>query len=149
GICATQSFPNARVSLQACGHELATWTRHLAPGIPFLELLALPSEIRETDLAIIVQTNEGEDLVRYAALPPAKCERPEPAAEPRLPDEISSSDELYLTGLHLEQYRHATRHPEAYWREALRRDPGDSRCNNAIGLWHLRRGEVHQAEQHF
>ena len=29
-------------------------------------------------------------------------------------------------GLHLEQYRHATRLPEIYWREALRRDRG--RC---------------------
>ena len=32
----------------------------------------------------------------------------------------------------------------AYWREALRRDPGDSRCNNAMGLWHLRRGEFQE-----
>ncbi len=58
-------------------------------------------------------------------------------------------DELYVTGLHLEQYRHATRAPEAYWREALRRDPGDARCNNALGLWRLRRGEFPRAEEHF
>src|SRR5207249_1129041 len=50
---------------------------------------------------------------------------------------------------HLDQYRHATRDPEVYWREALRRDPGDARCNNAIGLWHLRRGEFSEAEQSF
>jgi len=149
GICTTQSFPNARVSLRACGQELATWTRHLAPGSPFLELAMLPSDIKETDLAIVVQTNDHKDLLHYVATPLAKCDRPEPAPEPPLPDEISSGDELYITGLHLDQYRHATRHPEAYWHEALRRDPGDSRCNNAIGLWHLRRGEFHQAEQHF
>ena len=149
GICTTQSFLNARVSLRACGHELATWTRHLAPGSPFLELVVLPSHIKETDLAIVVQTNDHKDLLRYTPVPLAKRERPEPATEPQLPDEISSGDELYLTGLHLDQYRHATRHPEDYWREALHRDPGDSRCNNAMGLWHLRRGEFHQAEQHF
>lgn len=36
-----------------------------------------------------------------------------------------------------------------YWGEALRRDPGDSRCNNAAGLWRLRRGEFELAAQHF
>ena len=30
------------------------------------------------------------------------------------------------------QYRHATRSPEPYWREALRRDPGDYRSNLAL-----------------
>ena len=62
---------------------------------------------------------------------------------------MAGADELYLTGLHLEQYRHATRCPTLYWREALRRDPGDARCNNALGLWHLRRGEFELARQHF
>ncbi len=36
-----------------------------------------------------------------------------------------------------------------YWREALRRDPLDARCNNAMGLWHLRRGEFDAAKGHF
>jgi len=51
--------------------------------------------------------------------------------------------------LHLEQYRHATRMPETYWAEGLRRDPHDSRVRNAMGLSHLRRGEFEQAAQHF
>src|SRR5690606_17588721 len=62
---------------------------------------------------------------------------------------IASLDELYLTGLHLDQYRHATRSPAPYWCEALRRDPGDARCNNALGRWHLHRGEWAEAEACF
>ncbi|HEU5458479.1 MAG TPA: tetratricopeptide repeat protein, partial [Terracidiphilus sp.] len=42
---------------------------------------------------------------------------------------------------------HATRSPEPYWREALRRDPRDSRVNCALGRWHLRRGELAEAER--
>lgn len=38
----------------------------------------------------------------------------------------------------LEQYRHATYLPDPYYLEALRRDPGDSRANNAYGLLLLR-----------
>jgi tetratricopeptide (TPR) repeat protein len=36
-----------------------------------------------------------------------------------------------------------------YWAEALRRDPLDARCGNAMGLWHLRRGEFVAAEKRF
>jgi hypothetical protein len=63
--------------------------------------------------------------------------------------EIDSIEELYLIGLHLEQYRHATRMPELYWVEGLRRDPNESRIRNAMGLWHLRRGEFEEAAEHF
>jgi len=59
---------------------------------------------------------------------------PDPAIEPPAPKNVVSNDELYVTGLHLEQYRHATRYPEPYWEEALARDPLDSRCNTALGL---------------
>jgi tetratricopeptide (TPR) repeat protein len=69
--------------------------------------------------------------------------------EPPPPSEIHTIEELYLTGLHLHQYRHATRLPEAYWQEALSRDPLDSRVNNALGLWRLRRGEFDTAAEHF
>ena len=51
--------------------------------------------------------------------------------------------------MHLEQYRHATRLPEAYYEEALRRDPFDIRCNNAMGLLLYRRGKFAQAELYF
>ncbi len=79
----------------------------------------------------------------------AKGDVPPPAAEPLAPEAIASNDELYVTGLHLAQYRHATRSPVLYWREALRRDPLDSRCNDAMGQWHLQRGELVVAEKFF
>jgi tetratricopeptide (TPR) repeat protein len=73
---------------------------------------------------------------------------PAPATEPLPPEDIESIEELYLTGLHLEQYRHATRSPEAYWREGLRREPDDARLNNAMGVAMLRKGLFAEAEQH-
>ena len=77
--------------------------------------------------------------------------RPIPdAAEAALqPGEIKTTEQLYLTGLHLEQYRHATFSPVDYYEEALRRDPMDYRCNNALGLWYLRRGRFDIAEPYF
>ena len=74
--------------------------------------------------------------------------RPIPdAAEAALsPEDTKTNDQLYLTGLHLEQYRHATWSALDYYEEALRRDPNDVRCLNQMGLWYLRRGRFDQAE---
>ena len=74
--------------------------------------------------------------------------RPIPdSAEAALPAaDCKTVEQLYLTGLHLEQYRHATWSPLDYYEEALRRDPLDVRCNNQLGLWYLRRGRFEKAE---
>lgn len=76
--------------------------------------------------------------------------RPVPdAAQAALsPDQIKTVEQLYLTGLHLEQYRHATFSPVDYYEEALRRDPDDVRCNNALGLWYIRKGCFDIAERY-
>ena len=76
--------------------------------------------------------------------------RPIPdAAEAALsPQETKTVDQLYLTGLHLEQYRHATWSALDYYEEALRRDPQDYRCNMQMGLWYLRRARFDKAERY-
>lgn len=71
---------------------------------------------------------------------------PEPAKPALLPSEIADNEELFLTGLHLEQYRHATFNPTDYYEEALRRNPTDYRCNNAMGLWLIRHAQPAKAE---
>ena len=95
----------------------------------------------------VVLEQEGLLLLRYAPTEIVPIDAPPLATEPGLPEEIATLDELFLTGLHLEQYRHPTRDPESYWREALRRDPSDSRCSHLLGRWHLRRGEFAEAER--
>jgi len=74
--------------------------------------------------------------------------RPIPdAAEAALsPQDTKTVDQLYLTGLHLEQYRHATWSALDYYEEALRRNPLDYRCNMQMGLWYLRRARFEKAE---
>jgi tetratricopeptide (TPR) repeat protein len=73
---------------------------------------------------------------------------PAPATEPADPASIGSIDELFYTGQYLDQYRHATRAPEPYWEEALRRDPGDVRCNVALAARLERAGLFADAETH-
>jgi tetratricopeptide (TPR) repeat protein len=71
---------------------------------------------------------------------------PEPAKAALSPQDTPSLEQLYLTGLHLEQYRHATYNPVDYYEEALKREPGNVQNNNAMGLWNLRHGRFTIAE---
>ncbi len=165
GVAVTAAHPSARVELLHRGQRVRTWKQDLAPDRPGLFTHRPSGRLRSPDFSVCVKTASGQTLLTYApkaashapnwsraanwsrgALAPVSA--PAPATEPAAPQDIESSDELFVTGLHLEQYRHATRMPETYWREALRRDPGDSRCNLALGRWHLRRGEFDAAEKH-
>ena len=71
---------------------------------------------------------------------------PDSAEAALLPEQVKTNEQLFLTGQHLEQYRHATWSPVDYYEEALRRDPNDIRCLNALGLWYIRKGRFAKAE---
>lgn len=89
----------------------------------------------------------GKELLSWHAEPDEIKPIPDAAEAALLPEEIKTTEQLYLTGLHLEQYRHATYNPVDYYEEALRRDPIDVRCNNALGLWYIRKGRFRKAEK--
>jgi tetratricopeptide (TPR) repeat protein len=149
GVAVTSARAGAAVRLLAGHRVLWERTEDLAPDRPLVvERIPIPPGASQTELCLSVQA-DGRELVACQLHQAEAGEPPQPATEPRLPADIASTEELYLTGLHLEQYRHATRRPEEYWTEALRREPEDSRSNTAMGWWHLGRGELEQATRHF
>jgi tetratricopeptide (TPR) repeat protein len=149
GVSPSQAFPGARIVLAAGERILLDLQADIAPGAPFVESAPLPEGVGERDLLLSVADASGAELIRYAPIPPVERPVPESMHPPAAPKDARSTEELYLAGLHLEQYRHATWEPEAYWEEALRRDPGDVRNNNALGRLWLRRGDFARAEEHF
>jgi tetratricopeptide (TPR) repeat protein len=147
GVYLTQPR-NVRVELLRSDSAILDRSLLVGPENPFIEIVDVPQGTEPSQLFLRV-SSKGRELVRYS--PPALGghEIPKPAEAPKSPTEVSSVEELFLIGLHLEQYRHATWEPEPYYREALRRDPDESRCNNALGLLLLRRGVFCEAESFF
>ena len=148
GAVTTARHREARIQLRRLGRTVGEWIETIAPEQPTLFETAVPAGASAEEFEVRVETADGAELIAYAPAKPRAATPPAPATAPAPPDRVGSSDELYLIGLHLEQYRHATRMPETYWHEALRLDPGDARCNLALGRWHLRRGEFDLAESH-
>ena len=92
--------------------------------------------------------SKGMPLLTWEAEPDEIRPIPDAAEAALSPVDTKTNDQLYLTGLHLEQYRHATWSALDYYEEALRRDPNDVRCLNQAGLWYLRRGRFQKAEEY-
>jgi tetratricopeptide (TPR) repeat protein len=137
-----------RVTLQARGQYIYDATLELDPGKALDMTVSVPDDVTDTELTLTVW-EEDQTLLSYTPLARTETDIPAPATPAKPPAELESNEALFLNGLHLEQYRHATYRPEPYYEEALRRDPLDSRCNNALGLLLLRRGKFADAEGYF
>lgn len=148
GVQVTRPVAAAIIVLRSADLEIARWEKDLAVSKPLLLTVPLPSTVAIDSLAVEIAEGNRK-LIEYAPARVIPSKAPAVAQEPAAPQEIATSEELYFIGIHLEQYRHATRKSNPYWEEALRRDPGDSRAHNALGLWRLRRGEFERAGEHF
>lgn len=142
-LFATSLQKELRVVVKSSGNICFDETVSLSPESVF-EHLVPTADLAEAEVCIYRPT--GKLILSWTPEPDAVKEIPAPAEAALLPSEVLTTEDLFLTGLHLEQYRHATYNPADYYTEALRRDPSDVRNNNALGLWLLRKGQFQQAE---
>ncbi len=131
GVVVTRPRPGLTVRLTAAGQLLADQRVDLDPGRAHQVTVPLADGAPVT----VTVEHAGRTLVTWTEPHPTPRDqaiRVEPATEPPAPAEVASVEELALTARHLELYRHATRSPEPYWREALRRD--DGHVDSLLGL---------------
>ncbi|WP_438444138.1 DUF5107 domain-containing protein [Gorillibacterium sp. sgz5001074] len=148
-VYATGVYEQAEVELKGAKRTYLRETVTLSPAETFRSVVSLDEADRPHDLKVTVRDSSGRILIAYRPEQPRLEEVPEAAKPLPRPEELRTNEQLYLAGLHLEQYRHATFEPEDYYLEGLKRDPGDIRINTAYGALLLRRGQFVQAESHF
>lgn len=142
----TSEFKNLRVILKNTeGKVFVDDHTSTSPAESYIKDVSV-GDILPEDLIFELYTSDGKELLTYQADKPEIKPTPDPAKAAKAPKDIASIEQLFLTGLHLEQYRHATYNPIDYYMEALNREPGDVRCNNAMGLLLMRRGQFAKAE---
>ncbi|MBB6634584.1 DUF5107 domain-containing protein [Cohnella thailandensis] len=146
---ATSVLKDAVVELKGKKRIYARDTVELSPLSTYKSIIALDEQDRAHDLLVTVFDSEGRTLISYRPAKPSIEQVPDAAKPLPLPEELKTNEQLYLAGLHLEQYRHATFESEAYYLEGLKRDASDIRINVAYGTLLLRRGLFRQAENHF
>lgn len=139
-IYCTGVYENVHISAKLDGKIVLDRTENFTPSTRF------ECDIPET-AEITVEYADGR--LAYSNADVEEFPIPSPATPIPSPELAKSTEELYLWGLHIEQYRHATRLPDEYYLEGLRRDDTDSRLNNAYGALLLRRGLFEESKPYF
>jgi len=149
GFNTTSARKNARIVVDLKGEKIFEQQIDIDPAHPFIKEITIPEKIKEQDVRVSLFTSDGVELVSYQPVVKTESPMPEVAKPPRSPREIPTMEELYYTGLRLEQFYNPSFDPIPYYEEALSRDPSDYRVNTAMGLLYLRKGMFDAAEKHF
>lgn len=148
-VYATSPFQGARIELASSRRVYIGETADLSPAKTYARDVRLEGGDQAFDLSLRVKDASGRLLVGYRPKRPDVERLPDAAQPLPEPQELATNEQLYLAGLHLEQYRHATFEPEAYYLEGLKRDKSDMRINVAYGMLLMRRGCYQEAEVRF
>ncbi len=146
----TSEYEHIKISLNGSNKELFSEVIAASPEQPYSKTIILEDKINTEKITLSVTDLQSKKvLVSYRREKDIEIEIPSPAQAPKKPADVENTEQLFLMGLHLEQYRHATYVATDYYEEALRRDKKDIRNNNALGLWFLRGGKFKKAESYF
>lgn len=149
GFNTTSAYKNALALLTADDKVIFKQWIDIGPDRPFCKEVALAAGVREKDLRVSLLSSTNEELITYRPVEKEGAPMPKPVEPPPAPEDIKTIEELYLTGLRLEQFHNAALEPYPYYEEALKRDPYDSRVNTELGILYCKRGMFKEAEEKF
>lgn len=84
---------------------------------------------------------DGNIVLSYHEHQPQALPLPDVAKAPLAAQDITSTDEAWFIGQHLEQYHHASRSPFDYYLRGVALDPLDYRCNLALAMLEYNRAD--------
>jgi tetratricopeptide (TPR) repeat protein len=144
----TSRRDGAQVLLTAADKVIFKQKITIDPGRPFDRRVPLPAGVAEKDLRVSLLSSANQELIAYKPLEKPGEPMPAPVKSPPAPKDIETVEELYLTGLRLDQFHHATLEPYPYYEEALKRDPNNSLVNTELGILYCKRGMFEDAQDH-
>ncbi len=113
----TERYDNVHVTLTADGRELFAADCQLTPETcRELEVGEIPAYVT------ICVTADGEEIACYEEKKFDEYNMPEVITDMPSAAGMNDADELYLAGVHVDQYRDPATQPDSYWKEALKRD---------------------------
>lgn len=145
----TKKYENAAALLRAGEKIIFDKRIDISPDKPFAQEVPLPEKVTEYDLRVSLSSADGEELIAYTPVKIEKAPMPETVKAPSEPKDYKTVEQLYLTGLRLEQFHNPALQPYPFYEEALRRDPNNYRVNVALGILYFKRGMFEDAEKCF
>lgn len=143
GFNVTGNFPNAVVTVNHKGICIYTDKVDMTPSKAYTKELPM-GDMNMDDIAVSLVSEEGVILVAYKTYIRGQKDPIIPRMPVKRAAEMETVEELYINGLHLEQYKQHNYSAAEYYMEGLRRDPGDTRCNTAMARLAFRNGNFEE-----
>lgn len=143
GFNVTGNFPNAVVTVNHKGTCIYTDKVDMTPSKAYTKELPM-GDMNMDDIAVSLVSEEGVILVAYKTYIRGQKDPIIPRMPVKRAAEMETVEELYINGLHLEQYKQHNYSAAEYYMEGLRRDPGDTRCNTAMARLAFRNGNFEE-----
>lgn len=143
GFNVTGTFKNARVAVMNRGELVFEDTADFTPDASYLKEIPM-NGMDLNDITITLTSEEGKVLVDYETYIRGNKKPIEPRMPVVRPSELETVEELFINGLHLEQYKQHNYDACDYYKEGLRRDPGDIRCNTAMARYCFKNGRFEE-----
>lgn len=132
----TKARKNVRVVLKVKDSVLFDGCCDTEPCKP----VTLDFEPAQGMYSIAMYAQCGRELLSYSQEKLDEMHYPEPVSLDPHPAKLKTVQELYLQGVHKDQYRNPQIEPDVYYEEALRRDPDHIPSLIALGEYKYRRG---------
>lgn len=151
GYYSTQKISKAKIVLKNNDKTIFEKQVEISPEKAFAETIQLEGNVELTDLFTeMTNAENGESLIAYQPVQIKKPEKlPEEVKRPELPQDIETTEELFLIGSRILQFYNPTLNAMDYFTEALKRDSGDIRTNTAVGNIYLKNLEYEKARDYF
>jgi tetratricopeptide (TPR) repeat protein len=146
-VNATSAY-EIKLIVTAGGNELRTINFAIDPKTPYETEITVDKSIKYEDIKVRLLDNTGKELLAFQQ--PVIKNEPEPATftEPKDPKDISSIDDLFATGLRLEQFHNPKYNPLVYYREVYNRDSTSILNNTQLGIYWLKQYNDLEAEKY-
>lgn len=147
GFNVTRSFEKSTVTVKNKGAVIYSETTDFTPDKSYLKEIPM-NDMDINDITVSLTSNEGKVLVEYTTYIRGQKQPIDPRMPVLRPCEIETIEELYINGLHLEQYKQHNHNACDYYLEGLKRDSKDIRCNTAMARYSFKNGQFDNCIQY-
>jgi tetratricopeptide (TPR) repeat protein len=149
GFNTTYAYEKTKVFLKTGDEVIFQQETNISPDKPFQKEISLPPGVKEEDLRVSLLSSTNKELIAYKPVKKKDTPMPDVVEPPPSPKDIKTVEELYLTGLRLEQFYNPALEPYPYYEETIKRDSGNYRANVALGILYYKRGMFKKAKEKF
>ncbi len=129
-VIQTTRGTSATVYVKKDGEVLFEQTADFKAGVP----VTFDFGLAEIGYTVTVVEN-GKEIISYTEEKISPYNIPDTTEDMPYHKEVKTAQELYLEGVHVWQYRDPAIHPDAYWKEAILRDPEHIDSLNALAVY--------------